>query len=706
MNRILLLLLSIGMYTACTTTKTGDENPLLKDYDTPFGVAPFEKIKNEHYVPAFNAAIEEHNEEINAIIDSKDEPTFENTILALEYSGKQLDKVQSVFGNLMSANTNEELQAIAKEMYPKLSKHSDDILMNDALFTKVKTVYDYNNELRLKGEEIKLNSEELKLLEETYKSFVRSGANLPEEKKEQLKEINGKLSSLSLQFGENLLAETNNFKLTIEDEKDLAGLPEGVIAAAAEASGEEGKWVFTLHKPSWIPFLQYAENRDLREKLYKAMYNRGNNGNEYDNKEIIKEILQLRTQRANIMGFENHAEFALDDRMAKTPENVYNLLYKLWKPALEMAKKEAGEMQAMIDREGHGFKLESWDWWYYAEKIRKEKYALDESEIRPYFELNNVREGAFLLANKLWGLNFEEIEDIPVPHPEAKAFEVIDADGSHIGVLYTDYFPRESKRGGAWMNSYRKQSRTIEGENIAPVITNVCNFSKPTGDTPALLSFDEVTTLFHEFGHALHGLLSDCHYNSLSGTAVPRDFVELPSQIMENWCPEPEMLKLFAKHYQTGEVIPTELVNKLLAASKFNQGFATVEYLAASILDMDYHTASNPDNIDINEFERESMKKIGLIDEIIPRYKSTYFNHIWASGYSAGYYSYIWAEVLDADAYNYFKDSGDIFNSSIAQSYRENILEKGGSIEAMTMYDNFRGAEPSIEPLLNKRGLK
>jgi peptidyl-dipeptidase Dcp len=578
--------------------------------------------------------------------------------------------------------------------------------MNDKLFAKVKAVYDRENELKLSGKEVELNDEEMKLLDETYKSFVRNGANLPSDQKEKMKAINGELSSLSLQFGENLLAETNNFKLVIDNKADLAGLPESAIIGAAEASGEDGKWLFTLHKPSWIPFLQYAENRELREQLYKAMYNRCNNNNEFDNKEIIKKILSLRTQRAKIMGFNNHAEFALDNRMAKKPENVLNLLNQLWEPALNMAKKEASKMQAMIDSEGGNFKLKSWDWWFYAEKVRKEKYAIDEAEVRAYFELNNVREGAFLLANKLWGLQFKEIENIPVPHPEAKAFEVIDADDSHIGVLYVDYFPRASKRGGAWMNSYRKQSQTIDGNNIAPIITNVCNFSKPTGDKPALLSFDEVTTLFHEFGHALHGLLSDCQFNSLSGTSVPRDFVELPSQIMENWCPEPEMLKLFAKHYETGEVIPTELVDKLLASSKFNQGFETVEYLAASILDMNYHTTNNVEGIDIEKFETESMAKIGLIDEIIPRYKSTYFNHIWASGYSAGYYSYIWAEVLDADAFDSFVNSGDIFNAELANSFRKNILENGGTIEAMTMYENFRGQEPSIEPLLKKRGLK
>ncbi|MDA3880763.1 MAG: M3 family metallopeptidase [Prolixibacteraceae bacterium] len=698
-TRTLLFITMILFFSACNTGTNENGNPFLEEYDTPYGVPPFDLIKIEHYVPAFNEAIDEHNVEIEAIVAKTNAPTFENTILALEYSGQLLQKVSTVFGNQMSANTNDELQTIAKDIYPLLSKHSDEIMLNAKLFERVKAVYDNKDKLNL-------DKESNKLLDETYKDFVRSGANIPDNKKEELKKINEELSLLSLQFGENLLAETNDYKLVINNKEYLAGLPESVISAAAEASGEDGKWVFTLHKPSWIPFLQYAQKRDLREKLYKAMYMRGNNENENDNKEIIKKILNLRNQRANIMGYETHADFELSDRMAKVPANVYDLLNQLWTPALEMAKKEAGEMQKMIYAEGDDFELESWDWWYYAEKIRKQKYDLDDSEIRPYFELNNVREGAFTLANILWGINFEEINNVPLPHSDAKSFEVTDADSSLIGVFYVDYHPRESKRGGAWMSSYRKQSQTKDGNFIHPVITNVMNFSKPTGGKPALLSFDEVTTLFHEFGHGLHGLLSNCKYHSLSGTSVPRDFVELPSQIMENWCAKPEMMKLFAKHYETGKVIPQQLIDKIVASSQFNQGFATIEYLAASFLDMDYHTQKDVENINIEAFEKKSMDKIGLLDEIIPRYKSSYFNHIWASGYSAGYYSYIWAEVLDADAFNYFVESGDIFNKEIANSFRENILSKGGTGDAMTMYRTFRGQEPSIESLLEKRGLK
>jgi len=686
------------MLSSCSQKKQAVDNPFLKNYETTYGIPPFEKIENKHYMPAFDAGISEHKAEIEKIVSNTDAPTFENTILAMEYSGKLLTKVSQVFFNLTEANTNDELQNIAKEISPKLSLHEDEILLNDKLFQRVKAVYDQKDKLSL-------NQEQAKLLEETYKNFIRSGANLTSEQKERIKKINEELSVLTLQFGDNVLAETNNFKLVIDNKDDLAGLPESVITAAAEESKEPGKWVFTLQKPSWIPFLQYSEKRELREKLYKAMYNRGNNNNEFDNKEIIKKILTLRTERSQMLGFPNYAAFTLDDKMAKTPEKAFELLFKLWEPAVKNAKEEAADMQAMIDKEGRKFKLQSWDWWYYAEKIRKQKYDLDEAELRPYFELNNVREGAFLLANKLYGIKFEELKNVPLPHPDARAFEVKEANGSHIGVLFVDYYPRESKRGGAWMDSFRNQYRTIDGKNVSPIITNVGNLSKPTGDLPALLSFEEVTTLFHEFGHGLHGLLSNCTYESLAGTSVPRDFVELPSQVMENWCSQPEMLKLFAKHYKTGEVIPQSLIDKIVAAKKFNQGFETVEYLAASILDMDYHVLASTEGLDIDKFETESMKKIGLPEEIIPRYKSTYFNHIWGGGYAAGYYSYIWAEVLDADAFNAFVESGDIFNKQIATSFRENIISRGGTDEAMKMYLKFRGKEASIEPLLKKRGL-
>jgi peptidyl-dipeptidase Dcp len=504
-----------------------------------------------------------------------------------------------------------------------------------------------------------------------------------------------------------MLTETNNYHLVIDNESDLVGLPQSVISGAAEAAKEanlEGKWVFTLHKPSWIPFLTYSEKRELREKLYKAMYNRGNNNNEFDNKALINQFVNLRIRKAQLMGFDNWASFILDDNMAKTPENVYDLLYKVWEPGLSRAKSEASDMQEMIDREGENFKLESWDWWYYAEKVRKEKYDLDEEQLRPYFELNNVRDGMFAVATKLFGLTFNLLENMPIFHPESEVFEVKDADGSHIGVLYMDYFPRPSKSGGAWMTNYREQ-QFKDGKNIRPVVSLTCNFSKPTGGKPALLSYEEVETLYHEFGHGLHGLLSQVHYKSLAGTNVARDFVELPSQIMEHWAAEPEVLKMYARHYETGEVIPQDLIDKMEKSGKFNQGFVTTEFVAAGILDMDYHTLTQEIDIDVEEFEQISMDKAGLIKEIIPRYKSTYFAHIFPGGYSSGYYSYLWAEVLDADAFEAFKETGDIFNPEAAKAFRTNVLEKGGTADPMELYLKFRGKQPGIEPLLKNRGL-
>ncbi|MFW5657580.1 MAG: M3 family metallopeptidase, partial [Bacteroidota bacterium] len=566
-------------------------------------------------------------------------------------------------------------------------------------FKRVSEVYEAKDALEL-------NKEQAKLLEETYKNFSRSGANLIEADKENLREINQKLSVLTLQFGENVLSETNEYKLVIEDEADLAGLPESVIASAAEAAkstGDDGKWVFTLHNPSMIPFLQFADNRDLREEIYKAYLYRGNKDNENDNKAIIAEIVNLRVKRAKLLGYETHAHYVLADNMAQNPDNVYSLLNELWEKSLPMTKKEAASLQQMISNSGEDFKLESWDWWYYAEKLRKEKYDLDEKTLRPYFKLENVREGVFTVINNLWGLQFVEQNELPKPHPDVQAYEVLEADGNHVGILYLDFFPRESKRSGAWMSSYRKQNRA-KGIESTPVITTVYNFTKPSGEEPALLSIDEVLTFFHEMGHALHGLLSNCTYNSLSGTSVSRDFVELPSQIMENWALQPEVLALYAKHYQTGEVIPEDLVSKIKASANFNQGFAMTEYLAASFLDMDYHTQASENELDVATFERSSLEKIGLIPEIASRYRSTYFQHVFSGGYSSGYYSYIWAEVLDSDAFEAFEEKG-LFDQETALSFRENILSKGGTDDPMKLYTKFRGQEPSIEPLLKKRGL-
>ena len=698
MKKASLFLVFAGLlFWACS--KQG-KNPFFSDYNTPFNTPPFEKIKEEHYLPAFNEGIKQQQKQIDAIANNSEVPTFKNTIEAIENSKPLLTKVRNVFYNMTSANTNDELQRIAKEVAPLLSKNRDDINLNEKLFKRVKAVYENKDKLNL-------SVEQNMLLEKYYKDFVRGGANLDEEKKGKLREINKELSVLTVQFGENILKENNVFELVIEKEEDLAGLPETVITGAAETAKErehEGKWVFTLHKPSMIPFLQYSEKREFREKIFKAYINRGNNNNELDNKANSSRIATLRVEKAILLGYKTHADFVLENNMAKQPENVYELLNRLWVPALKIAKKEAKELQDMIYKEGKNFKLEAWDWWYYAEKLKKAKYDLDDEALRPYFKLENVRDGVFAVANKLYGIQFVEITDIPKYHEVVKVFEVKEADGSHIGILYTDYFPRASKRGGAWMNSFRKQSRQ-EGKEVTPVICNVCNFSKPTGDKPALLSFEEVTTLFHEFGHALHGLLSNSTYKKLSGTSVPRDFVELPSQIMENWASEPEALKMYAKHYETGEVIPQELINKLKNASHFNQGFATVEYLAASFLDMDWHTLTEAKEYDALEFETNSLNKIGLIPEIVVRYRSPYFNHIFSGGYSSGYYSYIWAEVLDADAFEAFKETS-LFDKKTAQAFRKNILEAGGTEDPMTLYKRFRGAEPKVEALLKRRGLR
>lgn len=675
-------------------------NPFFEVYNTPFDVPPFDKIVNSHYLPAFEEGMKQHNAEIEAIVNNTEAATFANTFEALDRSGDLLTRVANVFFNIKEAHTNDEMDKIAETVAPLLSQHNDAINLNEKLFARVKAVYEIH-------ETLNLNQEQLRLLTETYKGFVRGGANLAPEKKEELKKINEELSLLTVKFSQNMLTETNNYQLVIDNDSDLVGLPQSVISGAAEAAKEanhEGKWVFTLHKPSWIPFLSYSEKRELREKLYKAMYNRGNNDNEFDNKALINQFINLRIQKAQLMGFDNWASFILDDNMAKTPENVYDLLYKVWEPGLARAKAEARDMQEMIDREGGNFKLESWDWWYYAEKVRKEKYNLDEEQLRPYFELNNVRDGMFAVANKLFGLTFNLLENMPLFHPECEVFEVKDADGSHIGVLYMDYFPRPSKSGGAWMTNYREQ-QFKDGKYIRPVVSLTCNFSKPTGGKPALLSYDEVETLYHEFGHGLHGLLSQVKYKSLAGTNVARDFVELPSQIMEHWVAQPEVLKMYARHYETGEIIPQELIDKMEKSGKFNQGFVTTEFVAAGILDMDYHTLTQEINIDVEEFEQISMDKAGLIKEIIPRYKSTYFSHIFPGGYSSGYYSYLWAEVLDADAFEAFKETGDIFNPEVAKAFRTNILEKGGTADPMELYLNFRGKQPGIEPLLKNRGL-
>ena len=691
------MLIMMTFMLACTPK---EENPFFSDYKTPFGIPPFNLIKEQHYLPAFKEGIKQQNQEINRIINNTDEPTFENTVVALDNSGQLIRKVYGVFDNLVSANTNDELQRLSKEIEPMLSAHDDEIKMNPKLFSRINTVHEEMDSLSL-------TREQQRLLDKWYEDFVRSGANLNEEQKAELKDINQKLSVLSVQFAENVLKENNVFELVIDNKEDLAGLPENLILEAAEAAGKKGiqnKWLFTIHKPVLIPFLQYSQKRPLREMMFKAYINRCDNNDELDNKKIVKEIIALRIRKAILLGYKTPADYVLDDRMAKTPENVFALLNKLWGPALRRAGQEVRNMQAIIDREGGKFKLEPWDWWYYAEKVKKEKYALDDEILRPYFRLENVRDAAFMLANKLWGITFEELKNAPVYHPDVQVFEVKEANGKHIGVLLMDFFPRESKRNGAWMNPIRKQ-QILNGTPITPIVVNVFNFTKPVGDKPSLLTQEEVETLFHEFGHALHGLLSNCTYYSTSGTDVKRDFVELPSQIMENWPENAEFLKIFAKNYKTGETIPDELIEKITNASLFNQGFKTVEYLAACYLDMDWHVLSEPTTLGVDAFENQSMSKIGLIHEIVPRYRTTNFLHIFSWEYQVGYYSYIWAEVLDADAFQAFVENG-IFDRKTAESFRKNILSAGDSEDPMVLFRRFRGRDPEIEPLLAKRGLE
>ena len=680
------------MYSCATQTES---NPFFSEFQTPDGVPPFDQIKLEHYEPAFRKGMEEQNKLIQAIVDSKEEPNFENVIVAFDNSSPILDRVGGVFYNLTEAETTDELTALSMKLAPVLSEHGDNISLNHDLFLKIKAVYD-------KKDALGLNTEQNRLLEKIYKDFVRSGANLPADKQARLRDINKQLSTLGITFSNNILNENNEFKLFVDKKEDLAGLPDWLCQSAAQeakAAGQEGKWLFTLHNASRLPFLQYADNRELREKMYKAYINRGNNNDKNDNKQIIKDILTLRLEKAKLLGYDCYSAFVLDNTMAKTPQTVMDFLGNLWQYALPKAKAEAAELQKLMDKEGKGQKLEAWDWWYYTEKLRKEKYNLEEDEIKPYFKLENVREGAFAVANKLYGITLTKKEGVPVYHPDVEVFEVKDADGSQLGIFYVDYFPRPGKSGGAWMSNYREQ----QGD-IRPLVCNVASFTKPVGDTPSLLTLDEVETLFHEFGHGLHGLLTKCQYKGTSGTNVVRDFVELPSQINEHWATEPEVLRMYAKHYQTGEVIPDELIEKILRQKTFNQGFITTELMAAAILDMNLHNLTDMQGFDVEKFEKDAMDSLGLIPEIAPRYRTTYFNHI-IGGYAAGYYSYLWANVLDNDAFEAFKEHG-IFDKQTADAFRHNVLEKGDSDDPMTLYKNFRGAEPQLDPMLKNRGMK
>jgi peptidyl-dipeptidase Dcp len=677
----------------------GDANPLLKPWTTPFGVPPFGDIKPEHFLPAIKAGIAQQRQEIEAIANNTQPPTFANTIEAMENAGELLSTVNPVFSNMQSSNTNDQLQAINREVAPLLTALRDDIRLNPALFARVKTLWDGRAALTL-------TPVQAKLLEEQYKGFVRGGANLSPEQKDRFRKINGELSALGIKFGDNLLRDTNSYRLVIDSAADLKGLPPSVVAAgadAAKAAGLAGKWVYTLQAPSIWPFLQYADNRELRKQILSAYTTRNDHGDQYDNKTNAAQQAALRAERAKLLGYKSHADYVLEENMAKSPDKVYALLNQLWAPARAMALREAADQQALIKASGGAFTLEAADWRYYQEKVKQQRFDLDEQALRPYFKLDIVRQGAFYVANKLYGLTFTPRPDLPTYHPEVQAFEVKDADGSHLGVYYTDYHPRPGKRVGAWSSTFRS-TRMKDGKRVTPVVVNVCNFTRPAGDEPALLTLEEVGTLFHEFGHALSSLLSKTPYRGLGG--FPRDFVEVPSQIMENWSLEPEVLKVYAKHYKTGELIPAALVEKIKKAEQFDQGFITVEYLAASILDMDWHTATAGPAQDTTAFENASMAKIQLPPDIVPRYRSTYFNHIFGpgGGYSSGYYAYIWSEVLDQDAFQAFREKG-LFDQATARGFRT-ILEKGGSEDPMALYKAFRGREPSVEPLLKKRGLK
>ena len=681
-------------------TAAAPTNPLLEQWDTPYGVPPFDQIEDEHYMPALRTGMAQQQAEIAAIVENPDPPTFANTIEELERSGATLNRVSNVFFAVNGAHSNDTTRGVAKEIAPELSAHGDDIALNKPLFDRVEAVYQQRDDLDL-------TPEQQRLLEETYKQFVRAGANLDQDAQARLREINGELASLSQDFRNNLLEETNAFEMLVTDRADLGNLPESLVASAAAEAQRRGHecgecWVFTLQRPSINPFLEYSPNRELRKKIFLGYAMRGNNDNEYDNKNVLSRMAALRAERAELMGYETHAHYVLSDNMAENPENVYQLLGKVWEPALEVAKQEVAAMQALMTADGIEGDIEGWDWRYYTERVRKERYDFDQEALRPYFEVGAVRDGVFKVANELFGLTFKQRDDLPKWHPDQEVFEVRDSDGSHLTILYMDFFIRESKRGGAWMNALRVQSK-LDGE-VMPIVTNNFNYPPPTGDNPSLLSYSEASTLFHEFGHALHGMLSDVTYGSLAGTATPRDFVEFPSQVMENWMSEPEVLRMFARHYKTGEPIPQEYIDKITAMQKFNQGFATVEYMAAAYLDMDYHTLSEPVEVAANKFETDSMNEIGLIEQIIPRYRSTYFAHIFAGGYSAGYYSYLWSEVLDADAFQAFKETS-LFDPDTAARFRKFILSQGGTRPGMELYEDFRGRPPSIEPLLERRGL-
>ena len=689
---------TLSLSTSCMKKET---NPFLEEYTTEYQIPPFDKIKAEHYIPAFEKVIEEAHAEIKAIVNNPEEPTFDNTILALDNSGKLLGKVSYVFGALSECLNDSAMEKIAEVAYPMLSAYSDEVSMNDSLFIRVKALYD-------KKDSLGLNTAQLRLLEKNYKSFVRNGALLSPEQKDSLKEINQQLATLNLNFSTNILKETNKWELVVDNEADLSGLPASSIAVAAEeaeARGMKGKWVFTLHAPSRLPLLTYADKRELREKMYKGYTSLASNDNEFNNDANINAILKLRTQKARLLGFNSFADYQLDNVMAKTVAAAEDLLMKIWKPAIAKVKEEVADMQAYANKHGEKITIEPWDYYYYAEKVKKEKYNFSEDDVRPYFHVDSVRKGIFTLANKLYGITFTEMPNAPKYHPDVKVYDVKDAEGNHVAVFMTDYFPRDSKRQGAWMSEFKGESN-VNGVSERPIIYNVGNFTKPTAETPSLLTIDEVETMFHEFGHGLHGMLTTATYSGQSGTNVDRDFVELPSQINEHWAFEPELLKEYAHHYVTGEVIPDTLVQKLVETGKFNQGFATTELAGAALLDIAWHKMALDKDVDVMAFEKSVADNLKMPREVQFRYRSPYFKHIFGSDqYASGYYTYLWAEVLDADGYELFKERG-IFDPATAKSYLENILQPGDSEDPMTLFIRFRGQAPTVDALLENRGLK
>ena len=677
---------------------TDTQNPLLAEWHTPFGVPPFDQIEDTHYLPALRAGMKARKDEVEEIARNSEAPSFENTVEALERSGSALTRVRNVFYAVNSAHSNDQIRETAAQVAPELAALYDDIYLDRGLFERVKKVYEAR-------ETLNLDAEQGWLLSETYKDFKRAGANLDPDAQARLREINAELATLSQDFRDNLLEERKGFELLVSDRADLGELSDGIVAAAAAEAKRRGHececWVFTLQRTSINPFLAYSPNRELRKKIFMGYAQRGDNGNEFDNRSILVRTAELRAERAKLLGYPSHAHYKLEDNVAETPERVYRLLDKVWPPALAKAKDERGELQKMMSQDGIDDQLRAWDWRYYTERLRKARYDLDAERLRAYFELTAVRDGVFTVAKRLFGISFVPRDDLPKWHSDQQVFEVRDEDGSHLAILYMDFFARESKRGGAWMNELREQSK-LDG-NVTPIVTNNFNFSAPTEESSALLNLSEARTLFHEFGHALNGMFSDVTYESMSGTGTPRDFVEFPSQVMENWMSEADVLRSFARHYQTGEPLPQEYIDKITATNKFNQGFQTVEYMAASYLDLEYHTMSEARSVDPRAFEEAAMKRIGLIDEIIPRYRSTYFSHIFAGGYSAGYYGYLWSEVMDADAFQAFKEAG-LFDRATAARFREQVLSRGGSRPGLEMFEAFRGRPPAIEPLLARRG--